>query len=619
MSDSSTPDVVQHIKDAVAALGLPDQFSPSEFALQCVAWTHDVDQSSPTLSDSSRLSGEETQVTDKTSVTPQISDYERCTYYTGLTTSNGHPDLLYRTGSSKAPWTQPTGNFEIQPTKSFSVVCGMPINKVWRTVGPQINRIVKDTIKKEYTIDLTRFIITDTTEPQHKKTLGPVVIWIGVAPGSTSADTARNVSADIQSILKISDIVDVEVEWHEAVTQKLIRSMGPNLLPVSHSLHTTVDHRRHLTATLGIPISTAEKEGRDQEGTMGFFFHEAVDLQGHPSEKVFGVSTRHVLRDKSETHHLYEFKGASAPRQYVQVAGFHRFQAGLDAIKKDISDRTIIASTIAKDSAQLTTVNATDLDPEDNTLANDSKTMADFLSTQNVAIQELEKFHCLLMSQWSDISQRNIGHVHYSPPISVVGEGLERFTEDWGTVELFSEKFKKHFAGNVIDLGTKLSPAELTNMLNPIKDGSPSFEYPPNRQFRIRGFVSQEELFQLHVSNSRNDHSDFIVLKDGCATGLTLGRYTGLESFRCDENGCESIELAIYNYDDLKKGEEFSKKGDSGSLVVDSRGRMVGLLHSGKTRGPHSTTTFVTYLIPAWWIIDRIKTKYPHADFNQTS
>jgi hypothetical protein len=70
-----------------------------------------------------------------------------------------------------------------------------------------------------------------------------------------------------------------------------------------------------------------------------------------------------------------------------------------------------------------------------------------------------------------------------------------------------------------------------------------------------------------------------IVLKDGCVTDLTVGRYTGLESFLCDEDGDESIELTIYNYD--QKAGPFSAKGDSRSFIFDVLGRMVGLLHSG--------------------------------------
>ena len=56
----------------------------------------------------------------------------------------------------------------------------------------------------------------------------------------------------------------------------------------------------------------------------------------------------------------------------------------------------------------------------------------------------------------------------------------------------------------------------------------------------------------------------------------------GLESFLCDEDGVESIEPTIYNYD--KKSGPFSAKGDFGTLIFDGLGRMAGLLRYGSRK-----------------------------------
>lgn len=145
--------------------------------------------------------------------------------------------------------------------------------------------------------------------------------------------------------------------------------------------------------------------------------------------------------------------------------------------------------------------------------------------------------------------------------------------------------------------------------------GKMTFKYPVNRQLRIKGVATRELLANPDMYDS-DGQPCLIVLKDGCATDLTVGRYAGLESFLCDEDGVESTELAIYNYD--KKAGAFSTKGDSGSLIFDGLGRMVGLLHSGKSKGG-SASVHVTYATPAWWLIGRIKAKYPHADLNRTT
>jgi hypothetical protein len=98
-------------------------------------------------------------------------------------------------------------------------------------------------------------------------------------------------------------------------------------------------------------------------------------------------------------------------------------------------------------------------------------------------------------------------------------------------------------------------------------------------------------------------------MKDGNTTDLTVGRCVGMEAYLCDELGEGSRALAIYNYD--KQSGSFSDKGDSGSLIFDGMGKMVGILHSGMPTG------HVTYATPAWWVIEKLKVKYPHADFNR--
>ncbi|KZT70403.1 hypothetical protein DAEQUDRAFT_764582 [Daedalea quercina L-15889] len=65
---------------------------------------------------------------------------------------------------------------------------------------------------------------------------------------------------------------------------------------------------------------------------------------------------------------------------------------------------------------------------------------------------------------------------------------------------------------------------------------------------------------------------------------------------------------AIYNYD--KQSGPFSAKDDSGSLVFDGQGKMVGILHSSIARGGNS---HITYATPAWWAAEQIKAQYPHA------
>ncbi|KAI9435270.1 hypothetical protein H4582DRAFT_1761666, partial [Lactarius indigo] len=73
----------------------------------------------------------------------------------------------------------------------------------------------------------------------------------------------------------------------------------------------------------------------------------------------------------------------------------------------------------------------------------------------------------------------------------------------------------------------------------------------------------------------------------------------------CDNYGInqKSIELAVLRY---PKPGRFSDPGDSGSIILDRHGRLVGLLTGGE--GPTDETD-TTYLTHYWWIEKKIKEK----------
>ena len=198
---------------------------------------------------------------------------------------------------------------------------------------------MKKVVRTRYSIDPARFV---THGEDRQNVLGPVVIWIGVYPGSTSADTAHDVSQDILSILKENGVEDVEVEWREAVTEKVA---GPPLLPVVDTRDPTAHIRRHLTATIGMPIVIAHRQdvAPESEGTIRFFFHEGRDgREGKPSSKVFAVSSHHVLCKSDKEN--YDYKGNRC-RQRVRASGFSRFQQGFEETAHEVANRSLRMAT----------------------------------------------------------------------------------------------------------------------------------------------------------------------------------------------------------------------------------------------------------------------------------
>ena len=103
-----------------------------------------------------------------------------------------------------------------------------------------------------------------------------------------------------------------------------------------------------------------------------------------------------------------------------------------------------------------------------------------------------------------------------------------------------------------------------------------------------------------------------LVVKNGLTTGTIVGRATGLESFTRVYTDYDikhtSIEVAILAYE--KQHGPFSAPGDSGSIVLDRKCRIVGLLTGG---GGTTDETDVTYATPYWWLNKEMKVKkvYP--------
>ncbi|GBE89876.1 hypothetical protein SCP_1702020 [Sparassis crispa] len=472
---------------------------------------------------------------------------------------------MYRSDYLTTPFPKPTGRFAHIPVKSVYGTFDTSLNKAWDTVGPQI---------------------------------------VDIIPGSTSRDTAHDVSQAILALLRKNNVKDVVVEWREAVPQWLA---GPPLLRHASDRDATHYVRRFLTALLAVPLTTEDMEDDHSQGTLTLWFLENKTNDGKPSDKVYGLSNCHVLR--KDTTVDYSLKGG-APKDHVRVCGMRRFQRGLDEITKAVADRVFFANMYAQDIARLQAQENQGPETADDLEWNRSK-----LEDENRAIASLERLHDEATKYWSNIKlQRNIGHVEYAPKIKV-DEGNTRYTADWSVFVAAEAKVKGAFEGNVVDLGSKFSAPELTAMFYPVAGGATTFKYPSGRKLKISGCASKEDLAVPAEFDIQGERC-LMVGKDGNTTDLTVGRYAGLESFTFNAAGVVSRELAIYNSGN-KAVEVFSAKGDSGSLVWhmrDGKAYIVGQLHSGHNKGG-STSNHVTYCTPGWWLLAEIKKKYKNAVF----
>ncbi|KAG9086926.1 hypothetical protein FRC06_002815 [Ceratobasidium sp. 370] len=514
-------------------------------------------------------------------------------YYSGI--SPTPPKLVYRTGSLKTPWIKPTGFEVYRKLKQACGVFGHKINLVWKT---QAHRrffpynhhppLVRDLLKTQglawTSIDVVRFI---TDGDGDKKIRGPVVIWVGVRPDSLQGEDAFHSSNEILRLLEGFDIFDVEVEYRESIYKW---SVDPALLHSVSNLNTTVDVRDPLTPALGLPIATSDRP--DAQSTMALYFAE-----GGNSNKVLGLTCHHVLETDATINDDYVFTGAHAPRKNVQLLGTRAFDKLLGSIKMRIGRHRIMVSI---HEGQIKRLKArVDGDDEEDAAAAEKelrKTLA-LLEDTIEAIENLEKFYEKVKKGWGKASQRIIGHIRSCPAVAF-NVGPEGFTEDWGAFELDGPKFKDAFKGNFIDLGTEIESDSFTMKMYPRDD----------RLLPLRDMITEELIREPDMLGQDNE-ACLLVIKNGNATDVTIGRATGIFSFvRDDVTGQESMEWAIYNYDN--KSGVFSAPGDSGSIIVDGLGRLGGLLTSGTGK---TETSDVTYATPMWWLWPRIKPHFPHA------
>jgi hypothetical protein len=400
----------------------------ADFVATCINLARESSQGSTTSTDInfSELSLYDDSAPNISSSPPySVSNAEAMFYYSGLSSS---PRLVYRTGTT--PWAKPTGPEAYRQLKELRPVFGHKLNLVWKDLGPKVYQLLDSQGVLWTTIDVVRFIKVGEGEA-----VGPVVLWIGVAPGTLQGEDARTSADGCLDLLKRFAITDVEVEYRESI---YTQSAGPNLLQPVSSLHPIVDVRGPLTPALGLSIAAWATPRA--EGTGGLYLAEGGD-----SKKVLLVTARHVLFSNREPNVNYAHTNISAPRRRVLLLGTRAFENLVKCIKVRIGQHIIMVEHYNGEIEGLQARLAGEVDDEVEEATGQLKKAQSLLDGVNEAIEALQNFH-------DKVKESILGHITRSPPLTF-GASTEGFTEDYAVVELDSSKIKRAFAGNVIDLG----------------------------------------------------------------------------------------------------------------------------------------------------------------------
>ncbi|KAG8740173.1 hypothetical protein FRC10_004699, partial [Ceratobasidium sp. 414] len=368
-----------------------------------------------------------------------------------------------------------------------------------------------------------------------------------------------------------SQITDVEIAFRESV---FTRSAGSQLLNHIPYAGPTADVRSSFTPTLGLQI--APKAHPRFEGTGSLYLRE-----GGERNRVLLLTARHiVLPPREYRNELYVRKANNSARREVILLGCKAYQNVLRSMMDKIGCEALMAEYYKNELEDIGEA----VEGEGATIADTREEFRGKLAKAEKVMGTLSEFHREITMLWTDENQRVLGHIIHAPPISV-STGDKDFTEDWALVELDDDKIDwQNFKGNVIDLGTRLSPGDFVVKMHPDRRSLTSFEYPRGGLLQLRGVVKEDELRHPTMLD-KNGEECIIVVKNGNTTGVTF---------------------AIYPYG--HKGGAFSAPGDSGSVIADANSRILGILIGGAGRADY---TDVTYASPYYWVEERIKEAFP--------
>ncbi|KAG0128864.1 hypothetical protein HOY82DRAFT_621389 [Tuber indicum] len=470
-------------------------------------------------------------------------------------TPSGAP-CIYKSGPAWPELEGPQAQRYIRETRP---VYGHPIANDWLKIGTDIYQALDALGVKWTSIDPVAF-----ADAGEKTPFCPLLVWIGVKHETLAFEAAMTAADAVKHILCQAGFPKIEVAFRES---EVTRSLGgPKLLS-----------------------ETPSETPSQSSGTGALYFH-----LGRDDDRVALLTAAHVARPPPQFANAgMSRKGTSQPREEIVALGTIGYQNATNALMATIGN---LARSIAVWKKVVRRLG----DPVDGENVADTARRLEIQGEVEKAtkmIDSLNKLHDEVTKLRTNPDQRVIGCVLHAEPI-VISDGPHGFARDWAFVQLYKEKIDwATFPGNKVYIGGKLSPSDFGKLM---------FPQPEDQAF---GVVKEDEIRQPQHLDEHGEKV-LMVVKNGLATGTTIGRANGLDSFtrvysRYGIMGT-SVETAILPYD--KQHSPFCAPGDSGSIILDRSGRIVALLTGGSGT---TDETDVTYGTPYWWLEEQVKKVFP--------
>ncbi|KAG7448833.1 uncharacterized protein BT62DRAFT_730250 [Guyanagaster necrorhizus] len=507
-------------------------------------------------------------------------------YYKGLPS---RPLLIATTNPS--PYDYPTGPEAYAVLKELRELGDHPLASVWDHGLADRLRSGLNTMCVNWTsIDAVRMV-------KEGQSSGPAIVWIGVEFGALTFKEGSDVAFNCLSFINSYGFRDYHVEIRES---RVMRQEGNRFFDTVRWSDPTFAVRDPYTATLGIPISTKNKPLA--EGTGGFYLSAGGD-----DKDIYLVTARHVVLpvDKSENRE-YQHRNNSRAHEDVTILGTTGFNKKLATIDKKIRYEEFMI-TYSRERIELVK------DKDDHTSIIEHEKAEKNLQRAETKMKALRDFRREIATHWRPEEKRVFGELAWAPPITYSTEPGE-YTLDLAVIKINAGKLDAdNYHGNTINIGDKYKHWEFMEKIYQHPTSSKSFEFPVDRLVTLQGQVPETVLVNLPVLDT-NSEPCLVVFKNGANTGTTIGKTNNVSSYtRIYVAGeyLESREWPIIPTD--KNSAPFSRKGDSGSCVADSFGRIGGILTSSCGATDYSDLTYVTPISFIMKVLHRTKIfKYAH-------